>query len=57
MQETENGPAAVRNHASAGCPRWLYNVSDADDFLADNTVLDRFVNVMKHEEADIVVGN
>ena len=30
---------------------------DADDFLADNAVLDRFVNVMKHEEADIVVGN
>ena len=57
MQETENGPAAVRNHGLLAAHGGYIMFLDADDFLADNTVLDRFVNVMKHEEADIVVGN
>ena len=57
MQETEKGPAAVRNHGLLAAHGGYIMFLDADDFLADNTVLDRFVNVMKHEEADIVVGN
>ena len=57
MQETEKGPAAVRNHGLLAAHGGYIMFLDADDFLADNAVLDRFVNVMKHEEADIVVGN
>ena len=40
MQETENGPAAVRNHGLLAAHSGYIIFLDADDFLADNTVLD-----------------
>ena len=46
MQETEKGPAAVRNHGLLAAHGGYIMFLDADDFLADNAVLDRFVNVM-----------
>ena len=57
IDRENRGVSVARNIGIDEASGDLLMFLDADDFLADNAVLDRFVNVMKHEEADIVVGN